>query len=371
MKQILISSGQLGSIGEITRDLVSRLEKHFEIEWLNGDVKNGCIELTTSMSHPDIFLCHFMPQKAILQSTQFKQAKTRIIIQPIDGTVFTEQFVRDLNSFDWIFTPGSAGKSIMQINGVHTPIIVVPNYFKAELFEKPKLSVQQKRKLSKLDNLLKGKFVFYHESTHHARKGTDFMYEGFVRAFGFDLHKLTSQVVLLSKDMPPNNVTYEQNEQIKARVKKLHRATKTPPQIYKISQYLEPEVLKYLWQRANAYVGISHIEGFGIPHLRFAALGKPIIALQSELNGYCDFLNQSNSYLIPTYQGIASQEHMNIYHSNQTLWSFPSMRDVEYAYRKVFIDYKVGRLKTPKLTDIDRMGFDVVVDQYVNLLQIL
>jgi len=346
-KSIHIVSSAIGSIGEITRDLIQSLAIEF----------NVTIEGESEPHQYDILLCHFV-HLPIVREEKFKQFKHKILIQPIDGTVIKKEFIDCFNEYDLIITPAQAGKNIMSENGVTTPIVVIPNYYKAEILDQIKSC--------NIKQIPDDKYVFYHESTFHPRKGIELLYEGYIRAFSNTPN--ANNVLLVVKDMPYNKLTFDRIEKLKGEMMKLQKSFSRPARIIKISQDLQWETLQQLWYRADAYVSTAKIEGFGIPLLRFAYLEKPIVTLVNHNSGYMDYLNSRNSYLIPTKQTIAIGEHMNMY-TDQTKWGIPTVEDVSRAFANCFHEhYHVTHRKTNRSL-LDRMEYKNVMKKYIELLK--
>ena len=81
-RKVHIVSSMVGSIGEITTDLMENLKNNFEVT----------IEGKDAPEEIDILLCHFVNQAASKDSV-FKKFKKRILIQPIDGTEIKQGIV--------------------------------------------------------------------------------------------------------------------------------------------------------------------------------------------------------------------------------------------------------------------------------------
>ena len=341
-------STEAGSIWEITSDLLPYLEKEFIV------TKDWKREIPLKR---EVLLCHFLKPEMFLEPDVFDSFQFKVLIQPIDGTHIKKEVVDMLNCFDVIFTPAEAGKMIMQNNGVGVPIMVIPNYYKDNLFEK--------KIWTDIESYIpKDKIIFYHESSFHPRKGIEILYEGFIRAFADS--EMVEDVVLIVKDLPYTHTTFYKNEELKAQAIKLQNSFYHPPTILKFSSFLNEDELKTIWNACDAYVSLAKIEGFGIPLLRMAMLNKPIIALKNFNSGYMDFLNSSNSYLIDCYQTRASDEFMWLY-TGETEWGIPLMQNVVETFRTCFHDIKKKSAKLIKATDRIKkeMSLQSVANSYI------
>lgn len=346
MRSIHIVSPSAGSIGEVTKDLLLGLSGFFYVS----------LEGMDDPKELDILLSHFF-NPSILDTPEFNSFKTRVLIQPIDGTVLTKKTVEGINKYDIIITPANAGKKIMIENGVVKPIHVIPNFYK-------------ERSIKYSDDSLKQipiePFMFYHESTFHARKGSEFLYEGFIKAFSDN--EYTDRVLLVCKDNPFNKVTFDRVEKLKRDAMKLQSTYKKPANIIKISQHLDWPKMNMLWDRTDAYVSFAKIEGFGIPLLRMAHMEKQILTLDAPCNGCLDFLNHTNSTLISTTMIKAENEHMTLY-TKDTQWAVPKMDDVVSGFRMVADKLITGTKANFNKEEINKFEFSNVVLQYKELFE--
>lgn len=358
-----------GSIYEITSDLIKILSKEFNVtkEW-EGEILDE--------KQRDILLIHFYEHK-LVENKCFDDFKLKILIQPIDGTSIKNKIIVGMNKFDLIICPAEASRNILINNGVTTKIIIIPNYFKSDIFEK-QVATNIVNHLPLTDN----KIIFYHESTLHPRKGIELLYEGFVKAFSDTT--FADQVVLIIKDQPFSTLTFKRIEKIKRQTMLLQKQYKNPAKIIKFSADLTVDELKDLWAVTNIYVSLSKIEGFGIPMLRMFLYDKPIIALENENSGYNDYLNHSNAYLIPTIQHVAKDEFMYLY-NDETQWAIPCINDVVKMFRGCLEEYLSGNYRSIRRSHIEdafRIGiydklkenlekysFDNVVLQYIKVIK--
>ena len=348
MRSIHITSPKQGSIGEVTLDLIQGLSPYFLIS------REG----ESEPLEKDILLSHFI-NPAIIKDIEFNSFKKKVLIQPIDGTKIKKDVVELFNKYDLIITPASAGKKIMIANGVTTEIKIIPNFFKEEHIVE--------ELIDPIEQIPQDKFVFYHESTFHPRKGIEFLYEGFVRAFSDT--PFADKVVLVCKDSPFNQLTLNKNEELKKKIIKLQKQYKVPADIIKISQKLDWDQLKRLWSHVDVYVSFAKMEGFGIPILRMAANNKPILTLNAECNGYMDFLDPAQNVLVPTQMEIAHDEHMQLY-TEETQWAVPTMEDVILGFTKVLeLSLKTNESQNKK--KVKDYEYSKVIKKYKEVLETL
>ena len=310
------NSSTSGSIFEITNDLYEILKNEFIV---TKDWEDEIPE------EKEILLCHFL-DKSVTRSKFFKEFKFKILIQPIDGTSIVDQAVIEFNKFDLIICPATPSKNILELNGVTSPIEVIPNFFKTNIF--------QKEIFTPINSYLpKNKYIFYHESTFHTRKGIEILLESFIKAFSDTANH--DHAVLILKDMPFNLDSIDRIESIKKQAINLQRSFKKPVQILKFSNFLSYKDLKQIWHETNCYVSMSKIEGFGIPVLRNQMLDNEILVLQNDNSGYVDYLSTDFSYQIPSKQIEARDEMMWLY-NERTKWAHPKIDDCVDYFREVY-----------------------------------
>lgn len=344
-----IVSAMEGSIGEITNDLVPYFKDEFDLTIEGEDDPKGY----------ETLLCHFI-NLAVVKAENFSKFKKKILIQPIDGTSIKKEVIDSINKFDLIITPGEAGKTIMIANGVTKPIKVIRNFYKDSLFKMPINNI--------VPELPKDKIIFYHESTCHPRKGMDILYEAFIKTFSDT--EYANEVVLIVKSSPFNERTWKREEDLKKEIISLQKQYKNPAQIIKISQNLKEETLKKIWNNIDIYVSMARVEGFGIPLLRMALLNKPIIALDTEISGYVDWLKKDETYLIPTKLVTAEEEFMFLY-KHDTKWATPiNLEVVMQTYKNCFLNLRNdGMHKLVNANNLIEMRIDNIAQQYIQVIK--
>lgn len=333
------------SINEVTEDLIKELNFYYTI------TREG---LENPLSY-DILLCHFINSK-ITNSPAFDKFKHKVLIQPIDGTSIQEDIIKEINKFDVIITPGNAGKKIMIKNGVTKEIKVIPNFYTLDDFL---LNKPNKKLLKEVGN----KYMFYHESTCHPRKGIKEMLEAYINTFSSNQKE--PDVILVLKCPPHNNTTFDVLEQIKIDIGKLQSQYKYPAKILKISQWLDKKELNQLMDRCDCYIQPSKIEGFGIPLLRAVIKRKQIIAMLNEFSGYLDFLTTANCLFFRGRLETAIGEINPIYKSD-TQWLTPDLEDLEW---KMFLAHSrkeimKNQLKEEDILLLNKYGIDNIINEY-------
>lgn len=336
MKNLHIISSIQGSMGEITQDLVQSLKHKFKVTEEFGKDRP---EIPESL---DILLMHYV-HESYIENPAFDKFKCKILIQPIDGNVLNKNYVNMINRFDLIITPSQACKRILKENKIIKDIEVVPNFYKEDI------------KIIKENYPIKNsdKFIYYSEAFIYKRKRIDTIYKTFIRAMSNNDY--TSKVKLLLK-VSGKKVDMRL---IEKEISNLQSLYKNPVEVELIHEYLSYEQLKSIWNKVNAYICFSSIEGFGIPLLRLWALNKPIIAINHKDNGYIDFVNED--YLVPTTTPYKDNDN-KIYDYDKNIWFDFDKDYAEYQIKKAFKQNKrYNNLAKP-------FEYVEVMKHYINLI---
>jgi hypothetical protein len=300
----------------------------FSLNRINTDLKNYFRHdhyIVPWAVKGDILIQHYY--RRIDDSAHFNK---RILIQPMDGTVIRPVCIQEMNRYDVVVTPSSVGKRIMEKNGVTAPIYVIPNYYDdsepSDYFKKST------------------KFTFYSESTGIYRKNITNLITNFIETFNGD------DTVRLVLKIDPH------------RYRKILRSLgdmDNKVEITVITDELNQEDLCSVMSNIDCYVCVSYMEGFCIPLLNALRWNKKIIALDSSLSGYMDFLNDSNSYLI-RYNRIPIHRKSDclLIWTEDSEWEEPDYRDLRDTMRKVIHE-------GPRpVTDISQYSMDKVMKEY-------
>ena len=343
MRSIDSSDASFGSIRELATDINSYLAKYNTV--------NDGIGISR-----DIFLCHFL-RHTYVYNPNFKKYKSRVLIQPIDGTVIEPVHVKDINKFDIVITPANVGKKIMQDCGVTSRIEVVPNYFDAA--DDVRIDKKIHRNiLPQFDN----RFLFYHESSLQVRKNIATMIEAYLLAFSDN--DMSDEVHLVIKGIHEG----ELNRAAKL-ANDLRKKYKVPAKISLMSVDFSKGFLRRVWSTIDCYVSFAHMEGFGIPLLRMAVNGKPIITLRSEISGYMDFLNDSNTYFVESVKCKLSKEARLIYDTEKSHWEdVVSVEAAAKAFQDVYKDFTTNNLKVNR-SQLVAFQKNIVMERYREIVE--
>jgi FkbM family methyltransferase len=311
------------SLMKINKDMSENLKNDFKI--------------STRRSNGDILIQHYVSE--IKEYTNFKK---KILIQPIDGTHINKCHIDNINKYDLIITPSIVGKKIMQDNGVTKPIEVIANYYDESLLEERSDYFDQ--------NLKSDKFTFYSETTGIKRKNVENIIKHYQLTFN-KRHNVRLIVKLSTTDQ--NRINYFRS-----------LINKEGPEVVIISEFLKEEELESIMRGIDCYICLSFMEGFCIPLLKAAVLKKRIIALDSKISGYIDFLDKENASLIPCKEiEIEKSEESLLIYSDRSKWEQADLN----SYRKALKDNFNKRTK-PFSKNMNKFSKKEIMLQYSDLL---
>lgn len=266
----------------------------------------------------------------------------------MDGTIIEKAPAFFINKYDVIIAPAENSKKLLINSGVEeSKIQIVPNYYSELLLE---------------DNgffnelFAEKKYTFYTESSGIIRKNIINTVKYFAQTFSSkDNVRL---VVKLSK------ATDKRVQEIKDSYSDIADL----PEIHIINRLFPEEHINSMMHGIDCYVCLSFIEGFCIPLLNAAVLKKDIIAINSEISGYTDFLNPKNAVLIG-FNNVKmddSKESVLIY-SKESTWE-----EAKYdEYKEALLTCYKGEYEFEKNQDFSKFSKEYVMSQYKSIIDSL
>lgn len=313
------------SLNLINNDIVEYFSKDFNVKRNN--------------LHGDILIQHYGADRVNFNSIK------KILIQPVDGTIIDSLHVFFMNKYDVIITSAENSKNILIESGIEeSKITVIPNYYKESL-------LQDNGFFSEL--FKEKKYTFYTETSGITRKNVVKLVKHFAETFSKDDN--VRLIVKLSK-------TSEKKIQ---EIKDSYSNIENLPEIHIINVLLPENHLNSMMHGIDCYICLSYMEGFCIPLLNAAVLKKDIIALDSKISGYTDFLDNKNSILIGVnnIEIDNSKESLLIY-SKDSIWE-----EADYVeYKQALIDCYTKKYNFQKTHDYSKYTHDFVMEQYKDII---
>lgn len=229
-------------------------------------------------------------------------------------------WVEACNSMDEIWVPSSWNKKCFASSGVTKPIVVVPHCV-------PPMDMTDAIPLE--TDLPEDTYCFYSIFQWLERKNPIGLLKAYLSEF-----KANENVCLLIKSYRLDSSVAEQDiiKQDIANTKQAMRL-KEYPQMRFFGTLLSSTQMKGLHARGNCFVLPHRAEGFGIPLAESMLLGKPTIS--SGYSGNLDFMDNSNSFLIPCQETPVYNMIFPHYDSSMT-WGDPDISKLKKLMRYCF-----------------------------------
>jgi glycosyltransferase involved in cell wall biosynthesis len=289
------------SLSKINRDIATSLKGKF---------------LFQDTPTADIFVQHYISQ--IPRNNSYKK---KILIQPVDGTKIISSYVEKMNQYDLVIAPATASKRILEREGVKTLIKIIPNYYDEEIFLQDSSFFQDRYK--------EKKYTFYSETTGIKRKNVDNILKHFLDEFSGTPD--ASKVRLILKLSSGDNLKMK-------KLKSILDSYTNPPEVDIYNKWLEDSDLNSLRRNIDCYVALSYMEGFCIPLMNAAVLKKDIIALDTRISGYSDFLDRNNALLLrPKTIPIDTLHESLLIYGRDSQWEEPDYAEYREALRKIYL----------------------------------
>lgn len=233
--------------------------------------------------------------------------------------ILPEGWVKAINSMDEVWVPSYWNRKIFIENGIKKPIKVIPHV----------LSPMDMSNISPLE--LDGEigddtYCFYSIFQWHERKNPVGLLKAYLSEF-----KSEEKVCLLLKTYRLDTSVAEQNI-IKQDISNIKHALhlNNYPKMRFFGTLLNSSQMKGLHKRGDCFVLAHRSEGFGLPLAESMLLGKPTIG--SEYSGNLDFMNNSNSFLIPCQETPVYNMMFPHYNGSMT-WGDPSVSELKKIMR--------------------------------------
>lgn len=270
------------------------------------------------------------------------------------------EWLKPLSVLDKIIVPCKWNKEVFANAGIKQPIYVLPHIsqFKGVPVE-----------LS--SNIPEDAFVFLNVSVWEKRKNMEQLLEVFFKAFP---HQKNVLLVLKTSDKDIGKhflriwkYSYFINTSHKVSVLKLKHKAYTA-KVMVIQEKVSTQYMQYLYSRANAYVSLTHAEGWGMGVFESAWYGKPVIT--TNYSGYLDFLSPENSFLIDCKPGPVIQNHWDYKRLESHCWAMPDTDHAISLMQSVYNNYTNALEKARLLKQNIENNFsaEVITDKFLDII---
>lgn len=240
-----------------------------------------------------------------------------------------DHWISKCNEMDAVFVSSEHNVHIMRQAGLNVPIFKIRPCLSPQIL--PFFSCQVPSYMRQLPS-----FRFLSIFTWIERKGYDLLLKAYFEEFSSK-----EDVVLIIKTGAHNN------QKIEKLVAAESRKYKDPGRYYIDLSIRNEFEMEGLYNHCSAFVLPSRGEGIGYPMLEAGKRGLPVIA--TAWGGHLDFLNETNSYLIPyLFVPVMPQSHYHGYRSDQ-LWAEASVEHLKQRMRNIYANNKEATDRGNKL----------------------
>lgn len=257
--------------------------------------------------HPTISVVYGMADVFKHNPGKYKIGYTML---EVDG--FPEEWVRQSNLMDEIWTPSEFNKEGMIKSGVTKPIHVMPLGVNVDYFNPDIKPLQQSGE----------DYVFLSIFEWTARKNAKLLMQGFNSTF-----KATEKVVLICKIMNANPEVDVMEE-----IRKMELDLGGGRIVFIYNKEMPYYELGSLYRSANCYINVSHGEGWDMPLMEAMACGLPSIA--TRWGSHLQFINEKICYPLDIVGLQPATEDHRYY--NGFLWATPDAAHYSKLLRHIF-----------------------------------
>ncbi len=142
----------------------------------------------------------------------------------------------------------------------------------------------------------------------------------------------------------------------------LHQRAATHSDITLIDGYLDPDKLRALMSRADAYVSLHRAEGWAMSIAEAMADGKPVIATRH--SGNLDYMTDETSFLIDWDSARVSPE-ADRWIETGSVWAEPRLEHAAECMRQVFWEPDAARARGRKAAEHMRKNHNIAVSAQI------
>lgn len=292
---------------------------------------------------PLVGIYHLLPPY-IHDTLSFLDATYRIGYVAWETDKLPKRFKEVLNQMDEFWCPCDQNVEVMKREFPNKPAYKIPHPVVYDIPENIKESTLD---IAGIDD---DTFLFLSLCHSQGRKNILAMMKAFNEAFTKD----DNAALLLKTGSGP--VVRLLNSDIQ----RLKSASKLPdqPLVLQVSKFIPEVHIQLLMMRANAYVSLSHAEGFGFGPARAMYLGKPTIV--SGVPGHLEYCTTHNSFVVPAHQTPVYDEYMHF--DARMKWHDVNILDAAEKMRACYDNPEIAaqRAKSAQKKMREQYSYDVI-----------
>jgi glycosyltransferase involved in cell wall biosynthesis len=265
-----------------------------------------------------------------------------------------------LNQADLILVPCEWNREVFRACGITPPIAVVPH-----MFDPPRASAPDP---SPPFSVADDTFVFYSIGVWNPRKAMDLTIRCFLETF--TARDPVALVVKTSRlDHARRLHRWHPLTRWSYRLLRMSLFPRPCPRVILLTDHLNEPLMAGIHRRGDAYVSLTHGEGWGLGAFDAAGLGKPVII--TGCSGQLDYLPPELSYHIPWKETPVIDRICPDSFSPDQRWADPDMATAGTLMRRVFSQRSEAEERGRRLGEHVRKTFteDVVTRTLLDALR--
>ena len=309
----------------------------------------------------DVVVVHLTPDHFPAYAEQYKD-KHLIGYTVWETSLLHPKWATACNAADEVWVPCDWNIESFRNSGVTVPIHKVHHGIDVDMYD----HVSEEAVAS--TGLTGDTYTFLSVMQWNFRKNP----EGLLRAY-FNAFSPKDDVRLLLKAYigrghPPS----KEAELIKEVVTKIKGDMQLPeyPRVSLITETLPSDKLRALYSAADAYVSLTHGEGFGLTMFEAGLAGKPVIA--TDKGGNMEYMIAENSYPVPSeWDYVYGMATFNPWYLGNQQWARPSLPEAARLMRYVFDNKDAAATKGQVLRELIKSEFswDKVANQMISRMK--
>lgn len=308
----------------------------------------------------DVVIIHLTPDLAPAYAQQYRDKHV------VSYTVWETSKLHPLwaeacNQVDEVWVPCDWNVESFKNSGVTVPVYKIHHGIDTEMYDSP----PETESVLGLDSDM---YTFLSVMQWNYRKNP----EGLLRSYYNTFTPEDNVRLVLKAYIGGGHTPQKEAEMIKEVVSRIKgdMQIKSFPRVSLITDTLPSSQLRSLYRDTDAYISLSHGEGFGLTMFEAGLAGKPVIATGK--GGNMEYMNHENSYPVPAmWDYVYGMSGFNRWYLGDQQWARPDLVEASRLMRHVFENREEAAAKGKLLSDHIKSEFswDRVAKQMINRLK--
>jgi len=328
-----------------------------------GTLEEQAIILSLENKHIDfdVVIIHLTPDLAPAHAAKYTD-KYVISYTVWETSALHPIWAGACNGVDEVWVPCDWNVRAFKGSGVVKPVLKIPHGIDPETYTNTDQS------LFSIPGVSPDTYVFYSIMQWNSRKNPDGLLRAYFNAFTQEEDVRLVLKAYVGRGLSPQ----EEMSQLKEMILKVKRDMNLSsfPKMSLITTILSTEQMRALHLYGDAYVSLTHGEGFGLTMLEAGLAGNPVIA--TGMGGNMEYMTEENSYPVSfMWDYVAGMGGFNPWYLGEQQWGRPSLVEASELMRHVYEDRADSKNKGDALRSRIRAEFswDIVAQKMLSRLE--